>query len=172
MNSDQIAAYLSFLLSPKPTFVLARDELPTVNLSSLPVSIVVNTEDRKLGGKHWCAFYVHMYRSNLVGYFFDSYNNPYQYYGFEPPFQVVGSNSKVLQSSTSETCGNWCIVWLYHMVRSKSKSKSLKSFDAKYSKNLDKNDSILMREFSTFGARSYDTIDHCQTCCCRIKSKY
>lgn len=168
MNSDQIAAYLSSLLYPKPSFVLARDELPTVSLSKLPVAIVVNTEDRKFKGKHLCAFYVHMHRTKRVGYFFDSYNNPYQYYGFEPSFQVIGSNSKVLQSPTSDTCGNWSILWLYHM----SKAKSLKSFESNYSTNLEKNDMNLMREFSRLGTRSYDTIDHCQTCCCRILNKY
>lgn len=151
MNSDQIEAYLSFLLSPKiRSFVIARDELPTVNLSKLPIAIVVNTDDHKFKGKHWCAFFVNMYRSRLVGYFFDSYNHSYQYYGFDPSFQVIGSNSKILQSPSSDTCGNWSILWLYYMAKSKSRSKSLKSFDSKYPTNLEQNDRNLLRVFQVW----------------------
>ena len=171
MNSDQIAVYLSQILAKSRVnsiFVLARNELPSVNISRTPVAIVVNTDDRRSEGKHWCAFFVN---SKRLGYFFDSYNNSFQHYGFEPPFQIIGTNSKVLQAPESDSCGSWCLLWLYYM----SKSKSLKSFDSKYSTNLSKNDLNMLREFNQkFKSQiiSYDTIDHCQTCCSRIKNKH
>ena len=167
MDSDEISAYLSYIVRftrVNSAFVVARNELSNVNISKPPVAIVVNTDDRWSKGQHWCAFYVN---SKRHGYFFDSYKNPYYYYNFDPPFQIIKSNSKVLQTPESDSCGYWSLLWLYYM----SKGKNLES---RYSKNLKLNDKIMLRDFNKKfkpTTISFDT-DFCQTCCSRLLNNY
>lgn len=161
MDTDEIRCALSNLIK-KPFVVIARDELPFVDVSRLPLSIVVNTDASSGKGVHWCGFYVTRINSKIVGYFFDSYANNYKYYNFEPPFTVKYSSKKVLQPDDSATCGLWTIAWLVHMC----KYRSIRSFESKFTNNLKKNDSILTKKYS-----------HIQHICCfrcvpRIYSKY
>lgn len=165
MDSNEISSYLSQIVKctrVNSAFVLARNELSNVNISKPPVAIVVNTDDRWSKGQHWCAFYV-----NKHGYFFDSYQNPYYFYNFDPPFKIIKSNSKVLQPPESDSCGYWSLLWLYYMSKGKK-------FESKYTSNLQLNDKIMLRDFyNKFkSVKSTDTIDFSQTCCTRLYNNY
>ena len=161
MNSGEIEEYLQDLIKKtkiKSAFVLARDELPFVDISKRPVALIVNTDNRNLPGKHWTAFFV-----NKRNYFFDSYHNSYKKYKFEPQFKVHSSNSKVFQDKDSSTCGYWSLLWLYYMAKGKK-------FDSKFNKNLKINEAKLMRDFRK--KFSLKTCHSGQICCSRINNSY
>jgi len=116
--------------------VLARDHLQSVNLSKLPLALIVNCSDSNTSGSHWISFYVFLKDSRIVAEYFDSYNNPLSNYKINPPFYVKNSNSKVLQSSSSVVCGLYSLFFLYW----KSRGRSIKSIESRFSSNLEGND--------------------------------
>lgn len=115
--------------------VYAADRIPRT--LSLPAAIVANTDASDKSGSHWVAFYVD---KNAFATFFDSY-------GFPPssPFHLerlkkncarFQCNRKKLQSVDSQVCGEYCIMFLYHMCS----GISLRSFVNLFSSNTRSND--------------------------------
>jgi hypothetical protein len=151
MNTDSITILLSKLLSKtrvKQFFIVGRDELESITITSLPCAIISNTDISTGTGIHWVAFYCKQNPINSnrapINYFFDSYGSTACHYKLNPPFSITQSSRKVLQANESDTCGLWSVAWLYHMA----KGNSTNSFYSKYSNNLEKNDKSLLKKYS------------------------
>lgn len=142
MNTIQLTAIMD-KISCNTHFlgVLPCDYLPQTPLRKLPSSVIFNTHVSRLPGEHWLAIHI---SEDGVGYFFDSFGNKYDY----PSFPLIISdflklNSRVVQYSSvqvqdfsSDTCGQHCVFFLYHMARGRDYDYVLKL----YSDDLIKND--------------------------------
>lgn len=125
--------------------VYSIDHLP--ELTSLPSSIVVNTDKKSGKGKHWVVVSVDAWSR---GYFFDSY-------GF-PPLQsalltfmkencdVWQYSSTPVQSIASVKCGQFCLFYLYHTARGQPVSRVLSPFSTS---NPRVNDLIVSRWYQS-----------------------
>lgn len=102
---------------------------------------VVNTDPSTEPGSHWVVLSTFDLHKNIVDYF-DSYG--------KTPIQEVLElllrngffcryNTKILQSSTSNVCGNYCIFFAYFM----SYGYSMKEFVALFSDNVQRNDFLV-----------------------------
>lgn len=164
MDSDQITCCLSYLLRYskfKKIYVIARDELKFVNLSLLPVAIVINTDISTGPGIHWCGFNVFRHNGQIVARFFDSYNNLPEKYLFKPTFKIIETSSKTLQSSSTSNCGIWVIAWLH----AQSRGLTTRQFQSKYSNNLVQNDiSILKHYKKIIKPSSLNSLSCCPRC--------
>lgn len=102
--------------------VLPCDYLPKTPLRTLPSMVLINTDPSGLPGQHWLAIYIN---DDSVACFFDSFGNKPDYQGFHPVIKdFLNINStKVLHSTvqvqdfSSDTCGQHCVFFLYHMSK-------------------------------------------------------
>jgi hypothetical protein len=129
MNSNEIANKLKCLDCFLGVF--PRDILPSIK--TLPVGLIINTHPSGKPGEHWLAVYID---SDGFGDYFDSYGN-------EPMHRSIiaflnkncssgwKSNRTILQSLTSETCGQYCVVYLILRCRGFSNEEFLRFFSRK-----------------------------------------
>lgn len=92
----------------------ACDMIPTITSN---ISLIINTDPSSKPGKHWIA----VYTSINTFYFFDSFGRSIEQ--FAEPFRSymrqasagfnVRTSSHNLQFILSDTCGYWCIFWIY-----------------------------------------------------------
>lgn len=145
---DRISCNIHFL------GVLPCDYLPKEPLKKLPSMVILNTHPSGLPGQHWLAIYIN---EEGVGCFFDSFGNKPDYQGFPSIIKnFLKLNSKEIQHSnvqvqdfTSDTCGQHCVFFLYHMTKGFDYDYVLKM----YSDDLIKND----KKVSTFVKRLKQT---------------
>ena len=113
--------------------VYPRDKLPqptTIPLSP-PVTLIVNHDTAGSPGTHWSAMYVDA--AEKIGCYFDPWG--------APPFAPFASfldaltrrnwvyNNKRLQSFISTTCGQFCLVFIWHKCRGYSFAHILNMFE-------------------------------------------
>lgn len=117
--------------------VFPSDKLP--KFVDKPCLIIVNNATSKENGEHWTCFYLS--KNVSKNYYFDSLGmKPYL-----PAYQLFLKNNcksymtniKRLQSSFSNVCGEYCLVFLLFCSKNVSMSTFLKQFS---SKNFDQND--------------------------------
>jgi len=123
MNTVQLTAVMD-KVSCNTYFlgVLPCDYLPKVPLRKLPAMVLINTHHSGLPGEHWLAIYIN---EDGVGCFFDSFGNKPDYHGFPPIIKnFLKLNSSQVQHSavqvqdfSSDTCGQHCVFFLYHMAK-------------------------------------------------------
>lgn len=133
MNTFEIKRALERNPFTKKIFrgVFAADELPE-RIDTFPCGFVANTDPSTEPGTHWITYY---FPSPEKGEFFDSYGFPPEHYDLNVyPIDVI--NSRKLQSSWSEVCGQYCIFYLYHRSRGMSMNKIVNLF----SDNVNVND--------------------------------
>lgn len=113
---DKVSCNLHFL------GVVPCDYLPKAPLRKLPSAVIINTDISGLPGQHWLAIYIN---EDGVGCFFDSFGNKPDHNRF-PVFikTFLTLNSKEIQHSnvqvqdfSSDTCGQHCVFFLYHMAK-------------------------------------------------------
>lgn len=128
MDTRQIMSALRGLRAAS-VGVYAADRIPR-NLS-LPAAIVANTDTSDKEGSHWIAFYID---KNASAIFFDSYGSPPS-----SPFHLERLkrncvrfqwNKNKLQSIDSQVCGEYCIMFLYHMCSGVSLRTFVKLFSS------------------------------------------
>ena len=114
MNSSQIYKILSRDPASARSFagVFPSDKIPIIQ--NFPCSIVLNTDKHDEKGTHWLAVYIQDKR-NLE--FFDSFGLPPQAYGediskFVENYPRIHWNKTILQSLTSNVCGQYCIFFI------------------------------------------------------------
>jgi len=116
MDSDTLNCCLKYLLSNTVVenfHVIARDQLNLFSFSKLPLALIVNCSNSNSRGSHWVAFYVYRFGIELVGDFFDSYNNSLSKYNIIPPLRILKSSKTVLQSPRSVVCGLYALFFIY-----------------------------------------------------------
>jgi hypothetical protein len=108
--------------------------------------IVVNLDPAHKKGSHWVAIYVNV--SRRVNEYFDSY-------GREPPVllhKFLGSylqSSIQVQSALSTTCGQWCMIYIWHRCNGFTLGGFIKSFSkTSLEANDEKINSLVNANFS------------------------
>lgn len=124
--------------------VYASNQLPYK--VSKPCMIVANTDPDTAPGTHWVAFFVN---ENGFGTYFDSFGRPpkNQHRNFiQRNCSSWTYNSTSLQDVTSSVCGQYCLVYLKHMLS----FDSLNAFVSLFSSNSKKNDYVLKLLFAKY----------------------
>ena len=101
-------------LAPVMLGVYPKDRLPVVN--KYPSGMIANTDPHDQPGTHWVAMY---FISPWETEFFDSYGFPPDTYGFGGYIKRGATlyNNKPFQGLTSDTCGDYCLFYLFHRAR-------------------------------------------------------
>ena len=108
------AALQDHFLAPIMSGVYPSDKVPIINI--FPSCLIANTDPHDLPGTHWVAMYfVSPYESE----FFDSYGYPPETYDMDRYLLQDNTyyNDKPLQGLTSDTCGDYCLFYLFHRAR-------------------------------------------------------
>lgn len=131
MNTIEIMHDLSRFVDKKMSYgCYALDELPREKIVR-PCLIISNTAPSSHSGKHWVGFYFKA-GSNRAE-FFDSFGRAPTQKQFKQFLDNNSTsfiiNSKRLQSSVSNVCGAYCVVFLYFRSRCASMTKFLKNFN-------------------------------------------
>ena len=130
MNTQELQQSLTKNQSTKNGFagVFSCDKIP-ISATTLPFHFVANTDPSTAPGAHWVAFYQD--KADVVETF-DSYGRlcttyAGQFDSFLKNKQIV-SQSHQLQSSTSHTCGQFCLFFLLRRCSGESYQQILHLF--------------------------------------------
>lgn len=165
MNSLEILRALHHL-NVGHAGVYPADRIPRVWTKS--TAIVANTDNHDRPGQHWVAFYLDKHGE---GTYFDSYGLPPLDSRFNLRLRRNSTTHKWnimrLQNTFSQTCGQYCCVFLYYLSRGYKLKQFLKIFSEDYEDN-DKLIVQLFRKIFLHGKRkcekSHVTCCHIQTC--------
>ena len=141
MNTQQLQCMLRAQDVSRTFKVLAADQLPRI-IQHYPLGYIVNTEDSHLPGKHWIAFW---FESPMYGEFFDSFGNGPSFYRkeFKEIFRLSVRNyiynDVVLQSSDSNTCGLYTMLYIIL----KTNGYSMKNIQHLFTKDKRWNDQLM-----------------------------
>lgn len=163
MNSFQIDTVLDISLSKKYGGIYAADRLPQMPHSTeKPVGFVANTDNHDSPGQHWVAFY---FPVKGPSEYFDSYGLPpwkSQFLKFLGMNYI--KNNYALQSSKSDVCGQYCIMYLMLRANNYTQNEILSLF----STNTQQNDAVVDRFYNSlrisFPLQRKQTFSTCQTC--------
>ncbi len=120
--------------------VLPSDQLPKKPIRILPSACIINTHPARLPGEHWIAVYL---TQDGPTCFFDSFGNPPNSHRFPTTINnflaandadVLYSNGRV-QDYSSDTCGQHCVFFLYHLARGYDYNHVMKLYTDDYIKN-------------------------------------
>ena len=107
---------ISQLMKYCPNFIgiYPCDRLPVIRSN---VSMIINTDISSGPGEHWIAVYVGrntLYFFDSIGRVIDEFSNPFRDHikTFSDNF-IVKDESKLLQNPFSNTCGYWCIFYIF-----------------------------------------------------------
>ena len=141
MNSLEILQALH-QLNVSYAGVYPADRLPRVWTRS--TAIVANTDDHDRPGQHWVAFYID---EQGAGTYFDSYGLPPLDSRFLLRLRRNSAthrwNTSTLQGTLSQTCGQYCCVFLYFMCS----GYNLCQFLNQFSDNCERNDRLIVKLF-------------------------
>ena len=141
MNTLQLRCVLSMNRRTKNLQVIAANQLP-YQVTHFPFGYIVNTEESHLPGEHWIAFW---FESPQYGEFFDSFGNSPDVYKkqfrntLRQSVKQFRYNDQVLQSSDSNTCGMFVLLYLIL----KAKGYSLKRIQRLFTKDTRWNDQLI-----------------------------
>lgn len=122
MNTREIAVILGKVLGKVNYYVIPCDYLNRISLSPHGTYICLNNEPSSKEGEHWIG--IHIKATQVT--FFCSYGRSYKEYDKRIGKFIDGlrmkviEKSKMLQSLTSDVCGNYVIYFLYVMKRCNS----------------------------------------------------
>lgn len=130
MNSNEISKILRRCKITRNKFkgVFSSENMPKKSTYfQTPFCFVVNTDPSWLPGAHWVAIFVDQDQKIE---FFDSF-------GRRPMTQHLKNfcgreytfNERIIQSLTSNVCGQYCIYFLYNRCSGKSFSRIMKCFN-------------------------------------------
>jgi len=172
MNTSQLENALSVLLrynehNEISCHVIAANELEKLSITSYPAMIIQNCDPVGQPGSHWIAYVA--YEDGTCEYF-DSYGNPVGKYNVQVPGKIVDENCRVLQSAKSETCGEFCLYFLYHRAIGISYRSILKRMSCIPSVNDRK-----VKKFVSgisYCLNNANSIQNCQCCTSQIKNQF
>lgn len=136
MNSRELRTVLA-LIPSKTCGVYPADGIPW--RWSRPAAIIANTDDHTQPGTHWVAFYND---ASGNGVYFDSYGIapfvPDHVRSLRRNCPRYRFNTHQLQSTFSDVCGQFCVMFLYYI----HSGYSLEQFVSIFSDDYVKNDGI------------------------------
>ena len=143
MWTDHVRKLLHYCPNFRDVFPV--DKLPRIKPN---MSLIINTDVSSRRGSHWVSVYI----DEDTLYFFDSYgrsinnfDNPFRRYmnKFSENYKIK-TDSRLLQSFFSDSCGYWCIFYIF------CKTCNLERFYKYFSVNLAFNEKILGNFFEYF----------------------
>ena len=142
MNTFEILQTLCHL-NARHVGVYAVDRLPMVWTRS--TAIIANTDEHDRPGRHWVAFYIDEHGR---GTYFDSYGTPPHadrrfFLRLRQNSTAYQWNTRMLKGMFSQTCGQYCCVFLYYL----SHGYSLKQFLQFFANDFNRNDELIVRLF-------------------------
>lgn len=144
MNTVQLLNALTKNKYTKKNFygVFASDKLPKI--VPKPSLIIVNNATSNEKGEHWTCFFLS--KNSSKNYYFDSFGmkpflQSYQLF-LKNNCRSYMTNSKRLQSSFSNVCGEYCLVFLLACCRGLPMNAFLKQFSTS---NFDQNDTKITK---------------------------
>jgi len=170
MDSETLHCCLKLLIPKKLKtryLVIARDQLPLVDYSKLPLALIVNCSDSNSRGSHWISFYVYRVKHSLYGDYFDSYSNPLSKYNITTPFRIIQTSTKVLQSNDSIVCGLYALFYLYWRCR----GQNIRNIENRFSIDLSRNDTKIRNYYKILVRLKQQKTSHQLSCCSRLVNK-
>ena len=172
MNTSQLENALNVLLRYNEhngisCYVIAANELKKIAIRSYPAMIIQNCDPLGKPGSHWIAYIAY---ENGTCEYFDSYGNPIEKYNVQVPGKIIKENCQVLQSPTSETCGEFCLYFLYHRAIGISFNKIINNFSSRSTVNDRK-----VKKFVSsieFCLNNVNFIVDCQMCINQVTNKF
>lgn len=167
MNNYQLQCIIDCDVKMKKNVVgvFPADRIPKRH-STNPYGMIVNTDPHHLPGRHWVAFFIN--NDHLEA--FDSYGHSPGLYSinlmqFMQRFRRVTINTKELQDSKTNVCGQFCLYYLMCRCRGYSMSDIVNTF----SNDLALNDQFV---YTFINDRYYCCMHHFATYCqiCTNKS--
>ena len=143
MESQEIDFLLDKINGPIKHVVVAENEVKgQINSSRKPLIVIGNTDPSWLPGKHWIAFYFPL---KLSPEFFDSYGHSPEFYSVDFKSFLLTNNDTgyykynqwQIQSSNSNVCGLYCILYALRKYQNIPFEVFVKDFG---SDNLQNND--------------------------------
>jgi hypothetical protein len=129
MNTEQLLCIIDqdCMMRRYVAGVYASDELPEIG--HYPFGGILNTAPSSKSGQHWIAFFFTHDRKGL--YFNSSGNAPTtQFQDFMEKYsEEVIYNSEQLQADTTNTCGLYCLYFLFLACRGKLMHEILSNFE-------------------------------------------
>ena len=121
-------------IKAKTVGVFAADRIPVI--LERPAAIVINTDEHSKPGTHWVALYINKYGD---GTYFDSYGMPpinlHHTKRIKRNCSRIIWNQNQIQGFSTKVCGQYCVVFLYHMSCGGSLNKFCSFFTNSYAKN-------------------------------------
>lgn len=150
--------------------VLPSDQLPKKSLRNLPAFCIINTHPSNMPGEHWIATYL---SQDGPACFFDSFGNPPDSDRFPTTIEtflttnavdVIYSDRRV-QDFSSDTCGQHCVFFLYHLVKGRDYRDVMRLYSHDYIKN-DKMVSLFVQRLNPHGCneKMFSCVHCVQTC--------
>lgn len=147
--------------------VYSADNIPTV--VSYPTAYIVNTDESKLPGQHWVAFYFEHPKKKAE--YFDSYGLlPIRNSFLEVLPVVYKYSSHTIQGLYSITCGEYCLYFLEKRASNTSMQKIISSFstntdwnDNKVHEYITKKENCLVNTYNRNNAQACNC-NNTQTC--------
>lgn len=138
MDSLQVLNALHHLSGAVTTGVVPADMVPKA--WTKPMALVINLDDHTRPGSHWVAVY---FDTSGRGHYFDSYGipplHPVHLDALRRNCKIYEWNKEQFQSISSNVCGQFCIMYLYHMCY----GGTIKSFSKFFSDEFTDNDRIV-----------------------------
>jgi hypothetical protein len=97
--------------------VTSKNCLKFLKFDCAETTIVICNTSSTYPGEHWVVFYVRNINGRLVAEYFDSFARSVNTYGLSVPFHITSSNTQILQSNDSLTCGMHCLFYVYYKAR-------------------------------------------------------
>lgn len=164
MNSVEILQALRHL-NVRYAGVYPADRLP--RLWTRSTAIVANTDNHDRPGQHWVAFHIDQ---QGAGTYFDSYGLP----PLDPRFLLrlrrnsttYRWNTTQLQGNLSQTCGQYCCVFLYFLCN----GYDIRQFLNLFSSDYEHNDRLIVKLFRKIFLCNKTLCTNPHAICCNIQS--
>jgi len=169
MNTNQLMRILNNIVHDSFFFdVIGSDRLYEVyhRLKDTPLALVINTDPEDKPGSHWVA----LFRCKFGRVeFFDSYGDPLsklsKNFNFLKSLNPV-ENCKSVQSLQTNTCGKFCIFFLWKRLNGCSYSSIINTFGCSKNRN-----EMIVRRFYYYLVRGryIEPFSLRKTQCCNLR---
>lgn len=160
MNTRQLSQALTLLPDSTRRGVYASDTIPKG--LTRPMALIINTDDHTKPGSHWVCIYCD---KEGKGWYFDSYGVPPLLPSVLESLRrnclVSRWSNRQLQNVTSSVCGQYCLMFLYHMCS----GGTVPQFYEFFSKNTSQNDNVVTSFYSKLKKRLDDSVRVRKTSC-------
>jgi len=167
MNTEELLCCLKVVsCNVENAYVIARDQVKTINFKKLPIIVGMNTDTSKEKGQHWIGLYIYNSSKGICIDYFDSYGFHIDKYKIKLPYLICHLNARQLQCDESNVCGLYVLYFAYKRTR----GCSLSNIYSRFATNCRINDRLVSTFFRRIRYIRSRTRRRSQVCC--IKSQF